>query len=154
MTTTRQMLERYRAALAVDHGGGYDLSGTGSVMVGLYDAPPIGQRFVSLFPGPSTSAEWLSLREPRFRQSVIVTAWEPVNGHGPASRIDAALALGEVVSGAVYGIWLGSNPPNACSDPQFSHEVLEEAVLSMGLTSHALMAMESSYLTSGALGVV
>lgn len=155
MTTTRQMLERVRAAIAVDHGSGFDLSAEGSVAIGLYSEPPMGQRFVALIPGPSVSSpEWLSLREPRFTQSIIVQAWEPVTDHTPAGRVDAALALGEVLSGALYGIWLGSSPPNAVTDPQLRHEVADAQVLELGLTAHGVLLLELTYTTSGALGVV
>lgn len=155
MTTTRQMLERHRAALAVDHGGGFDLSASGAVLVGAYDVPPMGQRFVCLYPGASVmSSDWMDLREPSYAQTMMVLGYEPAEGHDPASRVDAALALGEVLSGAIHAIWLGASPPARARDHRVTLQAIDPAVTDLGLTSHGIIAIEVGYVLSGTAGVI
>lgn len=154
MTTTRQMLEIVRSALAVDHGGGYDMSADGVVMIGLYEAPIMGQRFVSLYPGPSSMVQSGEVREVEYRQRIEIQAWEPVSSHSPAARIDAALALGEVITAALAGIWLDGTPPAGVWQPSMTTFVADATVLEMGHTSHGLMVVALDYMVLGDLGRV
>ena len=155
MSTTRTILAAVKAAIAADHGSGYDLSGTGVVMTGAYPEPPFGQLFVCLWPEAAVmSDDWLDVREPTYQQSLMVMGWAPAASHDPAGRIDAALALGEVLSAAVHSVWLGGSPPSLVWDHRLTVEVVDPALTDLGITSHGLVAMELSYKISGSAGSI